>query len=50
MMVETTYVPKALVPETAYFWRVDQFDGRTWQRGPVWSFSTVAAGTGRIIR
>ena len=50
IMVETTYTPKALVPETTYFWRVDQFDGITWREGPIWSFSTVAPGTGRITR
>jgi len=50
LMVETTYKPKALVPETTYFWRVDQFDGITWRKGPIWSFSTVAPGTGKILR
>jgi len=50
LMIDTTYAPKAVVPETTYFWRVDQFDGGTWHEGPVWSFSTVAPGTGKIIR
>ncbi len=47
---ETTYAITGLRAETTYYWRVDEFNGTAWQKGPVWSFSTLLAGTGRIIR
>ncbi|MHC4301533.1 MAG: LamG-like jellyroll fold domain-containing protein, partial [Planctomycetota bacterium] len=30
-----------LQPGTTYYWRVDEFYGTAWVKGPVWSFSTV---------
>jgi hypothetical protein len=47
---ETTYAITGLRAESTYYWRVDEFDGTTWLKGPVWSFSTLPGGTGRIIR
>ena len=45
------YDPGLLEPDTTYYWRVDQVgpDG-TVRRGGVWSFDTVAAGPGKIVR
>ncbi|MHC4145032.1 MAG: right-handed parallel beta-helix repeat-containing protein, partial [Planctomycetota bacterium] len=45
--------PDGLVPETTYYWRVDEFDGYTTHKGDVWSFTTkpdyVAAATVVVI-
>jgi Concanavalin A-like lectin/glucanases superfamily/Gylcosyl hydrolase family 115 C-terminal domain len=37
----TTYDPGPLTLDTAYYWRVDEFDGGTVSKGDVWSFKTV---------
>jgi hypothetical protein len=50
IMTETTYAPEGIRPETTVYWRVDLFDGLAWQKGDVWSYTTLAGGTGRIIR
>ncbi|MFI4911117.1 MAG: LamG-like jellyroll fold domain-containing protein [Sedimentisphaeraceae bacterium JB056] len=34
-----TFDPGLLVPETQYFWRVDEFDGSTTTVGEVWNFT-----------
>jgi len=48
---ETTYNPGLLMAETSYYFRVNEveMDG-TERQGDVWSFKTVAAGPGKIIR
>jgi len=48
---EATYDPGMLMAETTYYFRVNEveMDG-TERRGSVWSFETVAAGQGKIIR
>jgi hypothetical protein len=47
----TTYATAGLRAETTYYWRVDEsVDSVTWRKGDIWSFTTVPAGTGRIIR
>jgi hypothetical protein len=48
---EPGYDPGVLKADTRYYWRVDQVepDG-TVRRGKVWSFTTVAAGPGKIVR
>ena len=39
--------PDGLVPETTYYWRVDQSDGlNPTAKGDVWSFTTMGAGKG----
>ncbi len=37
---ETTYTPTGLELDKTYYWRVDEFDGFTTQKGNVWSFTT----------
>jgi hypothetical protein len=49
-IAETTYSAESLKTETTYYWRVDEFDGRNMVKGDIWSFKTVPAGTGKIIR
>ena len=51
ILEEPGYDPGVLNADTTYYWRVDQIepDG-TIRRGDVWSFDTVAAGPGKIIR
>jgi hypothetical protein len=48
---EATYDPGLLMAETSYYFRVNEveMDG-TEREGGVWSFKTVAAGPGKIIR
>ncbi len=48
---EVTYEPGMLMAETSYYFRVNEveMDG-TEREGGVWSFKTVAAGPGKIIR
>jgi len=41
MMVEATYAPGTLEPDTTYYWRVDEFDGMQTLAGEVWNFTTV---------
>ncbi|MHC4626128.1 MAG: LamG domain-containing protein [Planctomycetota bacterium] len=36
----TTFDPGTLAADTAYYWRVDTFNGAEWIKGPVWNFST----------
>ncbi|MHC4434558.1 MAG: LamG domain-containing protein, partial [Planctomycetota bacterium] len=36
----TTFDPGTLAAETAYYWRVDTFNGAEWIKGPLWNFST----------
>jgi len=36
----TTYDPGPLTADTAYYWRVDTFNGSEWSTGSVWSFKT----------
>jgi len=36
----TTFDPGTLAAGTAYYWRVDTFNGAEWIKGPIWSFST----------
>jgi hypothetical protein len=50
IITATSHATAGLRAETAYYWRIDQFNGTTWQKGDVWSYTTIAAGTGRIIR
>lgn len=44
----TTYNPGILESGKTYYWRVDEFDGRTTHKGDVWSF-TVGAGAPPVI-
>ena len=37
----TTFDPGQLDTSTAYYWRVDTFDGSQWHKGPVWTFTTM---------
>ena len=39
--METTYDPGLLNADTAYYWRVDTFNGAEWIKGPLWSFTTM---------
>jgi hypothetical protein len=39
--METTYEPGLLNAVTAYYWRVDTFNGAEWIKGPLWSFTTM---------
>jgi hypothetical protein len=39
--IETTFDPGPLDMGTTYYWRVDEFDGMTWNTGDIWSFTTV---------
>ncbi len=36
----TTYNPGPLTAATTYYWRVDTFNGATWLKGAVWTFTT----------
>jgi len=38
--MDTTYDPGLLAPQTTYYWRVDTFNGATWFKGDVWTFTT----------
>lgn len=40
------YIPSGLVDDTTYYWRIDARNGHGATTGPVWSFTTSAAGTG----
>jgi len=37
---DVTYVPGPLELGKTYYWRVDEFDGATTQKGDIWSFTT----------
>ena len=39
--MDTTFDPGQLAAETAYYWRVDTFNGSEWIKGPVWAFTTM---------
>jgi len=41
MPIETSFDPGPLLPNTTYYWRVDEFDGLQWHMGDVWRFTTV---------
>jgi hypothetical protein len=43
MLSEATYDPGSLMPDTTYYWRVDQFSfpGNITTKGDVWSFTTL---------
>ena len=41
MQTETTYIPDILKLDKFYYWRVDESDGFTIQKGDVWSFKTL---------
>ncbi|MBM4024483.1 MAG: hypothetical protein FJ280_03645, partial [Planctomycetes bacterium] len=43
---KTTYDPGLLAVEKTYYWRVDEFDGKTTHKGNVWRFTTMRAGSG----
>jgi hypothetical protein len=46
-MTEPTYEPGTLEPDKTYYWRVDEFTmTAVVNKGPVWSFRTVAPGGG----
>ncbi|UCG58083.1 MAG: hypothetical protein JSU70_00985 [Phycisphaerales bacterium] len=48
---DPSYDPAALTPETVYYFRVNEVEGDGTEReGEVWSFETVAAGPGKIVR
>jgi hypothetical protein len=36
-----SFDPGPLENETAYYWRVDTFNGAEWIKGPLWSFTTM---------
>ena len=42
----TTFDPGPLLPNTTYYWRVDERKGNTVTKGEVWSFSTPAHPSG----
>jgi len=39
--MDTTFDPGQLEIATAYYWRVDTFNGSEWHKGPVWTFTTM---------
>ncbi|KPK37269.1 MAG: hypothetical protein AMJ65_14985 [Phycisphaerae bacterium SG8_4] len=39
-----SFTPGALEQGKAHYWRVDEFDGATWHRGDIWSFTTARVG------
>jgi len=41
MIVDATYDPGALVLDTTYYWRIDEFAPAGTVKGAVWSFTTV---------
>jgi len=41
-----SYKPTGLQADTKYYWRVDEFDGKTTHKGDVWSFATAKVGGG----
>jgi len=43
-----TFDPGPLELDTAYYWRVDSFDGTAWTTGNVWSFTTTRPGGGLV--
>ncbi|UCE46613.1 MAG: LamG domain-containing protein, partial [Phycisphaerales bacterium] len=40
-VMDATFDPGPLAPDTTHYWRVDTFDGLEWTKGEVWSFSTL---------
>ncbi len=34
--------PNGLVPDTTYYWRIDEFDGAVTHKGDVWSFMVIS--------
>jgi len=40
-LMDTTFDPGQLDASTAYYWRVDTFNGSEWIKGPVWTFTTM---------
>jgi len=38
----TTYSPGPLEFDKTYYWRVDEYDGHTTNKGEIWSFTTVS--------
>ncbi len=45
----TTYDPGTLELNKTYYWRVDEFDAITTNKGDVWSFTTTIPGLGTVI-
>jgi len=43
---KTTFDPGPMGLEKVYYWRVDEFDGSATQKGNVWRFTTMRAGSG----
>ena len=46
MLTQPTFDPGPMDLGKTYFWRVDEFDGITWYRGSVWSFTVTTPGGG----
>jgi hypothetical protein len=46
---EPNYAPGKLELNKMYFWRVDEYDGKTTHTGDVWSFTTTQPGLGTVI-
>jgi hypothetical protein len=46
---EPNYTPGILELNTTYYWRVDEFDGRSTNVGDVWSFTTTLPDLGTIV-
>jgi len=46
MTIPAAYDPGPLQPDKTYYWRVDEFGPAGTNKGPVWSFTTVAPGGG----
>ncbi|MHC4324687.1 MAG: LamG-like jellyroll fold domain-containing protein, partial [Planctomycetota bacterium] len=40
-LTETTFAPGTLEKDTAYYWRIDEFDGSEISKGDVWRFRTL---------
>jgi hypothetical protein len=46
---DPNYTPGKLELDKTYYWRVDEFDGRTNHVGEVWSFTTTRKGLGTVV-
>ena len=46
---DPNYTPGKLTLNKTYYWRVDEFDGKTTYPGDVWSFTTTRAGLGTAV-
>lgn len=50
LTTQTTFDPGPLQNDRTYYWRVDEFDGKTMNKGDIWTFTVTSGGLGTATR